>query len=299
MRVFLTGGTGYIGSRVAKMILEKTSHELMVLMIEKDNEEDFQHLKNERVKIIRGNLTSMDEWAKKLIDWQPDAAIHLAWEGIPLYGPELSLKNFCMSYSLVRLLTLTTCKKFIGAGSCWEYGQTKGVFNENSPIMYRDAFTSAKISLYSLGRAIAEHHDMKFIWPRIFYVYGTGQKSASLMPTVIRSILNNEKLNIKAPNAQNDYVYVDDVAEGFLVLLEKCQESGVYNIGTGKPISNKEIIDIVYEELNHEKPDIDRDIPSDVCYYADATKIRALGWKPRYSIEEGIRKTLKEQGLLK
>ncbi|HEY9701603.1 MAG TPA: NAD(P)-dependent oxidoreductase, partial [Allocoleopsis sp.] len=126
MRIFLTGATGFIGSRIAKQILDSTSHELLVLVIERENIDDFSFLKNERVSIIRGNLTNIDEWGKKLIDWKPDVTLNLAWEGIPSHDHEQSIRNYNMTMSLYKLIPLTTCKKVIGAGSCWEYGQNLG-----------------------------------------------------------------------------------------------------------------------------------------------------------------------------
>ena len=300
MKVFVTGGTGFIGSRVVKNLLENTSHELMVLVMESDDIKSFPFLNDDRIKLVRGNLTNIDEWGKKLIDWQPDSVINLAWEGIPRYDPELSLRNFNMCFSLIKLVCLTTCKKFIGAGSCWEYGQKVGVLNEDSTLMYRDTFTSVKNSLHWLGRSTLEHHGIIFIWPRFFYVYGVGQKSASLIPTLINSINNNQKPNIKTPDAQNDFIYVDDIATGVVTLLDKCDTSGVYNIGTGKPTSIREIINIVYEELGLKKVEVVAGISQEkVCFYADNSKIKALGWNYNYSVRDGIKATLKDQGLIK
>lgn len=300
MRVFVAGGTGFIGIPTVKRLLEQTDHELMLLVIESEQIPAFLDAYPRRVTVLRGELENLGRWATQLVGWRPEATINLAWEGIPRYGHDLSMKNFSMTLPFIQLVATTGCRKYVGAGSCWEYGTKVGKLAEESPALYRDTFTSVKNSLHFLGRAICENSGMIFVWPRFFYVYGPGQKEQSLIPTIIRSIGAGEMPKIRTLDAENDFIYVSDIASGLCALLDRCETSGIYNIGTGSPTRVRDIVRIVYEQLGMAAPDLGPgEQVEKICYYADNSKIRSLGWRSLHTMEQGIRKLLTDRGMFR
>lgn len=293
MKVFVTGGTGFIGQHVVRRLYKK-GHKLLILSIQpKSQKLNFPKI----VEFIEGDLANIESWKSNVKNFQPDAAIHLAWEGIPDYGVNKSIKNFKYGLNLFEELAEIGCKKIICTGSCWEYGQNQGKLSEDFPTRPSNAFTAAKNALHWLGREIAKENDMQFIWTRLFYVYGPGQKESSLIPYIIKCIKEGKKPEIKTPLARNDFIYVDDVARAIVAILENCNQSSAYNIGSGYSISIQDIIKIAYSELNLKYKVKDKffnieNIYSD-NFWADISKIKKeIGWEPKITIKEGIQKII-------
>jgi len=295
MRIFLTGGTGFIGRYVLKH-LEKEGYN--ILLLTRASKENFSSIiKSKKVNIVSGNLTDIDKWKNKLIQFKPDTTIHLAWEGIPDYGIETSIKNLKCGLSLFEKLASLGCKKIICTGSCWEYGQNQGKISENLLVKSSNAFTTAKNALHCLGREIAKENNMQLIWTRLFYVYGPGQRENSLIPYIIKCVKEGKELKIKTPSARNDFIYVEDVAKAIVAILKKCNQNTVYNVGSGYLTSIQDITNIIYNELNfkHKSKD-DLSKTEKNCYdnfWADISKIKKeLEWGPKISIHEGIKKMI-------
>ncbi len=289
MRIFITGGTGFIGKFVVRS-LQKTKHQLLVLTSKKVNAAVFKSSRN--LQVVMGNLGRLKQLEPVLRKFQPKLTIHLAWEGIPDYGVELSKKNLIYGLNLIELLGRIGCKVFIGSGSCWEYGATTGKINEGVIPKSFNPFTAAKLSLQLFGEHIAKQYGMKFIWMRFFYVYGPGQKPASLVSSLIQSAIARKTPELKNPSGGNDFIYVEDVAKAIVQVVRKSATipNGIYNIGSGYLTGVQHIAELVMKQcgvtskFNKIKPQ---------GFYADISKLaKATGWEPRTSIEQGIKKTV-------
>ena len=295
MRIFLTGGTGFIGRYVLKHLEKEDYNILLLTRASKENLSSI--IKSKKVNIISGNLSDINKWKSELKQFKPDTTIHLAWEGIPDYGVKTSIKNLKYGLDLFEELAEIECKKIICTGSCWEYGQNQGEISEDLPVKSSNAFTAAKNALHCLGREIAKENNMQLIWTRLFYVYGPGQRENSLIPHIIKCVKEGKELKIKTPSARNDFIYVEDVAKAIVAILEKCTQSTVYNVGSGYSSNIQNIINIIYNELNFKhksKDDLSKTekIYSD-NFWADISKIKKeIGWKPKIDIENGIKKII-------
>jgi len=293
MRVFLTGATGFVGGYVLKQ-LEKEDFNILLLV--RASKENFSStIKSKKVDIILGDLSDIDKWKNELIQFKPDTTIHLAWEGIPDYGVKTSVKNLKYGLDLFEELAELGCKKIICTGSCWEYGQNQGEISENLPVKSSNAFTTAKNALHYLGREIAKDKNVQFIWTRLFYVYGPGQRENSLIPHMIKCVKEGKKPKIKTPSARNDFIYVEDVARAIVAILEKCKQSTVYNIGSGYSTSIQEIIREICNCYNIEYIQKSKQLSEyqAINFWADISKIRKeIGWEPKVNIVEGVNSTV-------
>jgi UDP-glucose 4-epimerase len=244
MRIFITGASGFIGQHVVRQ-LEQDGHTLLLLSRSQQSKN-----KLDGTAIVQGDLGHMGKWQTSIAEFAPDSIFHLAWEGIPDYGPSMSMRNLQYGVNLAEFAASIGCKKFIAIGSCWEYGAQSGMLSEDSPVHATNSFTAAKHASHIIGREIARTNGMQFIWTRLFYVYGPGQKENSLIPYLIRCAKEGMQPELKTPGAQNDFIYVGDVASALALLAARSVEHEVFNIGSGNLTSVQTIASVIGEELH-------------------------------------------------
>ena len=283
MNIFITGGTGFIGKYVVATLLRRKKHRLLVLT------RDIAHARalfpnEDLLSYAQGDLEHIAALEPHLKRFQPDVCLHLAWEGIPDYGVVASVKNLNQGISLFQAAARSGCKKIIATGSCWEYEAN-------------NAFTAAKNALRELGGIIAKEHDSDFLWARLFYVYGPGQKETSLLPFLCGRVKAGAIPELKNPHARHDFVYVQDVAEALVRLAELRKKKGrtCYEIGTGKRIAIKNILGIMCRLQGMRAPAIAPGAPANRfgMRAANTEAIRKdTRWKPKTHMTDGIKNML-------
>ena len=137
---------------------------------------------------------------------------------------------------------------------------------------------------------------MHFIWTRLFYVYGPGQRESSLLPYIISCVRQGKNPELKTPAARNDFIYVEDVARAISDIVKRPQTDGVYNIGSGSSTSVQQIVETVCDKFGfpYESGGLNSLTKSPVVdFWADISRIKSdTGWEPKTSIKEGIQKTI-------
>lgn len=293
MRVLVTGGTGFIGTYVVKTLQSEGN---TLLLLSRKPEASVSLREMPAVDFIPGDLAHIDSWRHEVERFKPQATVHLAWESIPDYDARTSVRNLNYGLNLITLLAEVGCESVICTGSCWEYGEQSGELSEDMIPKSSNAFTAAKNAFHFLGREIAKENNMQFVWTRLFFVYGPGQRETSLIPHVINRAQKGEPPEIKAPSAKNDFVYVEDVARAICTIVKRPPKYGVYNIGSGSATSVQQIVETIYDKLNLSDRYSPANNPVDsspVDLWADISKIKQdFGWKPETSIDEGIQKVI-------
>ncbi len=292
MRIFVTGGTGFLGQHIVSSLLDG-KHELMLLQRSKKTPE---YKSGSRVKTITGDLNTLSTIKKDIIDFNPDILIHLAWEGIPDLSFSLSKKNLDNSIKLINLITQKTdCRKIIISGSCLEYGNTSGICREADEVNINSFFSWAKHSLYQYAHFICEEKEIDLVWFRIFYVYGPGQRKGALIPGLVQSFRRKSALSLENPFNANDFICVLDVAKAFSLSIEKKIKTGIYNLGSGHSTRVIDICKLVEKQINN-SVDISKKIESSSCtttgnikFWADIDKSKKIfSWSPEISVQRWI-----------
>ncbi len=241
------------------------------------------------LRFIKGDLSEINRLAAGIKKFKADAALHLAWEGIPDYSAAMSAKNLIFSVDLISLLAKLGYKKIVCAGSCWEYGAKSGKIGEEFLPRITNAFAAAKDAIHNLGSYLAQEKNADFVWARIFYPYGPRQKPSSLVPHLIDRYSRGASPEIKNPKGGNDFVYMDDVARALVAILEKHKnrQSHTYNIGSGRLTGVGEIVKKIYGA------GFKNLAVRPVGFYADISRIKKeIGWRPVVDIKAGIKKTV-------
>ncbi|MBI5245416.1 MAG: NAD(P)-dependent oxidoreductase [Elusimicrobia bacterium] len=297
MRIFITGAAGFIGRHLLKR-LGSSRHELLLLAQDRREAEKLKPLGR---RVLAGDLSRLEVLKRGIRDFDPQACVHLAWGSIPDYSYKASKANLAASLRLFDFLSSETgCRRFVVAGTCAEYGKTRGVCRESDPAAPRSFLGWAKRSLFCCLDYPCAQAGIRLIWFRLFYVYGPGQRSGSLIPGALRALSKGAIPDIRTPMSANDYIYVGDVADALCRALRRNIPSGVYNLGSGKPTRAIDVCRRVEKALTGQSRLSERlarrSAGGAVRFWAGMEKTRRLlRWEPRVALEQGIQLCLESQ----
>ncbi|MFO0569264.1 MAG: NAD-dependent epimerase/dehydratase family protein [Polyangiaceae bacterium] len=155
-------------------------------------------------------------------------------------------------------------------------------------------YAAAKLSLYLVAQQMTAAAGANLAWARFFYLYGPTEDRRRLVPAVMTALARNERFAATAGEQVRDYLHIEDAADALAVMTEQ-SASGAYNVCSGVPLTLKALLETIGRVVG--KPHlIDygatpyRDWePMFIC--GDNSRLRALGWAPHYSLEEGIQHT--------
>lgn len=271
-KILITGHHGFIGSNLIKY-LRKTNSLLAYL------EADIRKANN-----IKNIISS----------FKPDIVYHLA-----SYGNSPEHKDIQRIYD-TNIKGMANIIKYIPDHTKLVFTSTSSVYGNRSNIM-REQDKENPNSHYAISKLCAEKMALlqrPATILRLFSVYGPNEASYRLIPTLTRNILNNKEIQLS--DGVRDFVYIDDVIKAIIYLTN---QNGIFNIGTGKQYSTKNILDILVKLLGQEQISIVyhqvlRPWESKV-WKADISKVMAIGWEPTTSIYEGLKKYLQSIGISK
>jgi nucleoside-diphosphate-sugar epimerase len=295
MRIFITGGTGFLGQALCTFL---QGHDVLVLTRDP--------AKTQLPSVCRpltGDLWNCSSWEQKMRAFRPQVCVHLGWTGLPDHSLAISAKNFQAGLDLFRCLLETQCTRILVTGSCAEYGNLKGCLTEDRVPSAQGIFAKFKTSQRLVGESLFAPRGISFLWARPFFVYGPGQRAAALIPSVFQSLRAGKSLNVRTPNARHDFIHVEDVARGLVALITTECPPGVYNLGSGQITRVRDLINLMARQLKRPEVYLSPDLvdiesarattPYGDGFWADIERMQRLtGWRALLSLEEGIRKTV-------
>lgn len=285
MRIFVTGGSGFIGSHLIQRLKD---HEVLCLSRRPVSESPYDF-----ITWVSGDLENSRMWKSELEKFHPEVCLHLAWDGLPNYSKETSQRNIELSEQLLHNLIEFDVKKIVVAGSCWEYGTVTGELREDILPHPVGDFALAKLGLHQKFQEFCIKSQVELVWTRIFYSYGPGQRETSLLPSLFYALRNGDTPAIKSPDAMQDFIHVADVASALALLATTDAPSGIFNIGSGYPTSVAEFVNIIAICCGSS---FRLDTTSAVHgSWASIAKIESsTGWRPTISINQGVTETIRE-----
>ncbi len=242
MRVALTGGTGFIGQHVRKL-LAKTNHE--VLLVVREQAKIGELGANEKF-VIADISEDRNDWFDHLD--RPDVLLHLAWGGLPNYMDSYHVEiELPMQLRFLKAIIDSGLKKLVVSGTCYEYGLSSGALSETQETNPNTPYGIAK---ERLRRELFEIHlvqNFELTWARIFYPYGDGQSEMSIHSQLRSAILNgDQQFKMGSGKQVLDFVSAERVASVLVSLATRCAGVGTVNIGSGKPQS---VLDFVKDQI--------------------------------------------------
>jgi nucleoside-diphosphate-sugar epimerase len=252
----------------------------------------------ERLTIVHADLHAAADMARLVERTKPDACVHLAWctqPGEYLESAE-NVDLVCASARLALLLESAGCRRFVAAGTCFEYDTSIGTLAESSPILPATRYAAAKHALHVLLEGEAARGGLSVAWLRLFYLYGPHERPARLVPSVVRSVLEQVPARLTSGEQVRDFLHVEDAAEAFWCAIRSRVE-GAVNVGSGKPVTVRHVAETVARIVG--RPDLllagalptPAGDPQYIC--ADNSRLtRDCGWHARYDLETGLRHTI-------
>ncbi len=311
MRTLITGITGFVGSHLADYILENQAHAQVYGLIRwRSRMENILHIRD-RIQLIEADLKDMASLKKCLAQVQPDRIFHLAAQSFVPTSWTCPAETFSINALgqinlFEAVLSLGISPKIQIAGSSEEYGlvNTDEVpMKETNPLRPLSPYAVSKVAQDLLGWQYYKSYGLKVIRTRGFNHTGPRRGEVFICSNFAKQIVEIEKkrrdpiIYVGNLEAKRDFTDVRDIVRAYWLCLEKGIEGEVYNIGTGKTYSIKEVLDMLLSLAKVEvKIEVDplRLRPSDVpVLLSDSSKFRELtGWAPKISFGQSLKDLL-------
>jgi dTDP-glucose 4,6-dehydratase len=323
-RILVTGGAGFIGSAVARMIVNDTPHRVLVA----DNLSYAGCLaslapvaQHERYEFEKCDIRNASAMRALFEHFQPDLVMHLAAEthvDRSIDGPaafaDTNVIGTCTLLETAldywRNLKSETRLRFrfhhISTDEVFGSLDADGIFDEDSPYRPNSPYAASKAAADHFVRAFHHTYGLPVVLSNTSNNYGPYQFPEKLIPLLILNGLEGKRLPVygRGENVR-DWLHVDDHARALLLIAERGALGASYNVGASSERKNIDVVRAICALLDEVSPDkkigkretlIDfvEDRPGhDLRYAIDAAKTRReLGWAPRESFEAGLRKTV-------
>jgi CDP-paratose synthetase len=285
-KILITGATGFLGSRLCHH-LTAAGHEVAALVRPNSN---IQLLQGLNIQFIA--LTGYHELGTKVSQFNLDSVVHTACS----YGRKgESLQEAVYANYLLGVALLQGC---ISAGRPVVFLNTGTVLQSSVGIyaITKNHFSELGMQLCAGSQA----PNVQFIDIALQHMFGPGDDASKFTTHVIRSCLANiQSLPLTEGTQRRDFIYIDDVVQGYSTLLEEAgslKKAERVELGSGYAPTLREFVEIVHQLTNsNTKLDFGAvpmragDIP--ICV-ANTQRMQQLGWSPTYSLQEGITKTI-------
>ncbi|MCL5004249.1 MAG: UDP-glucose 4-epimerase GalE [Patescibacteria group bacterium] len=310
MNVLVTGGAGFIGSVTVKKLLEE-GHSVTVFDA---LENGHRQAVDNRAKFVQGDLRDLAAIVSLTESSAFDAVIHFAGyieSGESMANPlKFFENNVAGGINLLKALDKSGVRRIVFSSTAGVYGDGEPPFSELSPIKITSYYSQSKYFFEEILRSVSSSNGFKVAVLRYFNAAGaladgslgeSHNPETHLIPLVIQTALGRRgELKLYGTDypthdgtAVRDYIHVEDLAEAHSLVLKSLENTDscflVFNLGTGRGVSNREIIDLVKEVSGadfkvKEAPRRAGDWPAS---FADVSKVeRELGWRAKRGLKE-------------
>jgi nucleoside-diphosphate-sugar epimerase len=292
-RVLLTGGTGFIGRHTIPL-LNQQGYDIHAIT----SKDSIEGLSDDLVTWHSVDLLDPQRVEAICEAVSPTHLLHLAWYDDPndRMTSEKNMQWVEATLQLIREFVANGGKRIVLGGSCTEYDWQYGYCSEDiTPMQPQSIYGECKSSLHKMLTKYTGQMEVSFACGRIFFVYGPHESENRLVAYAIRSLLKREQAGLSHGHQMRDYLHVADVADALVTLLES-DVVGAVNIGSGRAVKLREIVDLIGEKLNGKDlldyGPVESKFDSPVVM-ADTTRLRdELGWTAKFDLKKGIENTI-------
>lgn len=282
-KVFLTGGTGLIGTQTIPF-LKQAGFEVYALTIGDE-------VSANGVTYIKGNLFDKQAMDKILEQIKPEYLLHYAWLSTGLFNDNMNFDFLTSSVDFLKSFAKYGGKRAVMAGTYAEYGYHNEILKEDMPAEPINIYSQCKDFVRQIAQAYCKNSGISFGWGRIFSAFGKETDPRRLTSDVVNHLNANQEVVIRSGSLVRDYIYTKDIAAAFVAFLDSRVE-GIVNICTGKETSIHDYVMKIAKIMGKENLVVFKEQPSpqQVRVVGDSTRLnKEVGFSPKYSIEEALR----------
>jgi len=301
-RILVTGGAGFIGSNLALTLQEKGNE---VVLLDDFSSGHFENLRGFRGDVVSADISHAQGWVYRVGPLESifhQAAVTDTTRTDQRRMMEVNVEGF---RNVLDFAAGAGVKRVIYASSAGVYGSGAGPMREPQEPSPANVYAFSKQVMEKVAEDfVQETPDIKVTGLRYFNVYGPRESfkgsAASMIWQLSRQMLSGKRPRIfKHGEQYRDFIYIRDVVDANLKALE-AGTCGVFNVCTGKKATFNKIIEVLNEELG---TDFSADyFDNPYAFYQNETlgdpeaAERALGFKAKYTIEQGIREYMEAVG---
>jgi dTDP-glucose 4,6-dehydratase len=304
MRIFVTGGAGFIGSNFIRHVLH-TEPQVQVTNYDKltyaGNLDSLRDVADDpRYQFIQGDICDAAQLRDAL--GGHDAVVNFAAESHVDRSIEAAddflqtnvagantIFNVAMALEIPRFLHISTDETY---GSIPEPDS----FSEGDTLEPNSPYSVSKAAADLLARAYGVTFGYPILVTRTTNNFGPYHFPEKVVPLFVTNLIDGQKVPLYGDGSNvRDWTYVIDNAAAQWLVLTEGEPGGLYNVGAGNEMSNKELTYAILERfgLGEEMIEFVADRPGhDLRYSVDTTRVRELGWKPEHSFEEALEATI-------
>ncbi|MGE1212077.1 GDP-mannose 4,6-dehydratase [Bacillus pumilus] len=306
-KVFVTGCTGLLGSYLVKELINQGANVTGLVRDQVPRSNFYQGSQFEKMNVVQGALEDMQTIERALGEYEIDTVFHLAAQAIVGVANRHPVSTFEANI-LGTWNVLEACrrqpliKRVIVASSDKAYGDQEQLpYDEDMPLNGKHPYDVSKSCADLISHTYYNTYGLPVCITRCGNLYGGGDLNFNrIIPQTIQLVLEGEAPEIRSDGTFiRDYFYIEDAVKAYLLLAEKMEEKGLageaFNFSNEIQLTVLELVDKILKAMGSElKPRILNQGTHEIKHqYLSAEKARKLlDWKPDYSIDEGLEKTI-------
>lgn len=309
--VFVTGCTGLLGSWMVKYLVDRGANVTGLIRDIVPGSNIYKNGYYAKINTVKGQLEDVYTLERALGEYETDTVFHLAAQPIvgvanrnPLSTFESNIRG---TYNLLEACRRNPlAKKIVIASSDKAYGdQEKLPYCEDAPLQGKHPYDASKSCVDLIAQTYHNTYSLPVCVTRCGNFFGGGDLNFNrLVPETIRYIFYGKRPVLRSNgNMIRDFIYIEDAVEAYLLLAEKMDDNKIhgeaFNFSNESQITVLELVNIIIKLANSSlEPKILNEADNEIKHqYLSARKAReVLGWHPKYSLDEGLDKTIEWYG---
>lgn len=297
--IVITGGTGFVGANFVHRLVQE-GYRPTILIRKESNLWRIQNLRL-KINIMQTDLQDTKLLSRQISKIRPTHIFHLAvygaQQGVQKDTIQTYTQNILSAVNMMEVCCKQGFQQYVNIGSSSEYGLKKFAMKESDMLQPVNHYGATKAAVSLAASVFNNIYKLPISTLRLFSPYGYWEDRRRFIPALIVDSIRGNVAELSNPSYVRDFIFIDDVVDALMYFLTpKKQQSGIYNIGSGKQYTLQQVVDEV-SALSKNKLRVTWNSRTSnqlepTFWKADISKTKKLlNWKLTTSLRQGLQKT--------